>query len=262
MNELRRSFDNVADVYDRIRPTYPDALFGDLFSRLPERADVLEVGPGTGQATSSLLAHGARVTAIELGPNMAHLLRRNFDGNDQLEIVVSSFEDAEVAKHSFDAVVSATAYHWVDEAVRLVKPINLLRPDGWLAIIDSVNVIAPSDAGFFARSKFIDDKYGDASESPRLPSPHEVTGFLGTELQNSFLYRTPLIFRYRWDQTYNAEGFGDLLRSYSSTQAMPEVEREDYVGDMIRLVNDEFGGVVTRPLVIALTLAQPEPGFD
>jgi hypothetical protein len=30
---------------------------------------------------------------------------------------------------------------------------------------------------------------------------------------------------------------------------------------MVRLVNDEFGGRVTRPIVIALTLAQPNRKF-
>ena len=57
--------------YDRARPGYPDAVFEDLFARLPARPTIVEVGPGTGQATRQLLARGARVTAVELGPAMA-----------------------------------------------------------------------------------------------------------------------------------------------------------------------------------------------
>jgi ubiquinone/menaquinone biosynthesis C-methylase UbiE len=254
--ELRKTFDGVADLYDRVRPTYPDALFDELFSRLPETPDILEVGPGTGQATVSLLSRGAQVTAVELGVNMADRLRRKFD-DEQLEIVVSSFEDVNLANHAFDAVVSATAYHWVEESARLEKPVELLRTDGWLAIIDTVNVSAPSDAGFSERSQVIYDKYGEGRDEPRLPLAHEATGFMFESLEKSSLYETPQRFLYPWDQTNDAETFGDLLRSYSSNQAMPEAQREEFVGEIVGLVNDEFGGHVTQPIVIVLTMAQP-----
>jgi ubiquinone/menaquinone biosynthesis C-methylase UbiE len=262
VTELRKTFDGVADLYDRVRPTYPEPLFDELFSRLPKSPNVLEVGPGTGQATVSLLARDARVTAVELGVNMASRLRRKFDNEDQLKIVVSSFEDVLVTSHSFDLVVAATAYHWVEESVRLEKPIDILRPEGWLAIIDTVNISSPSDAGFSDRSQFIYDKYGDGSDEPRQPLAHEVTGFLFDALEKSPLYATPLRFRYPWDQTNDAERFGDLLRSYSSTQAMPEAEREAFVGEMIGLVNNEFAGHVTQPIVIVLTMAQPAGKFS
>jgi SAM-dependent methyltransferase len=255
VSELRNGFDGVAHLYDRIRPTYPRALFDEVFSRLPERPAVIEVGPGTGQATGSLLAHGARVTAVELGANMAARLRQNFAG-DRLRILVSTFEDVVLAHHAFDAVVSATAFHWVDESARVAKPAELLRPGGWLAIIDTVHVAAPSDAGFFTRSQRVYAKYEEPTDHQQLPSPDEVTGSLGADLNGSSLFRPPLLFRYNWDQTCSAEGYGNLLRTYSSTQAMNEADREAFIGDMTQLVIDEFDGTVTRPLVFALTMAQ------
>jgi ubiquinone/menaquinone biosynthesis C-methylase UbiE len=255
--ELRRTFDDVAELYDRVRPTYPDALFDELFSRLPKSPEILEVGPGTGQATGSLLARNARVTAIELGTNMAAQLRRKFVDNEQLEIIVSSFEQVTVAQHAFDAVVSATAYHWIEESVRLEKPIDLLRPGGWLATIDTVNVSSASDGGFSDRSQIIYDKYFGAVEEPRQPLAHEVMGFIFDALDKSSLYTAPQRFMYRWDQTNDAETYGDLLRSYSSNQAMPEEKREAFIGEIIGLVNDEFEGRVTQPIVIVLTVAQP-----
>jgi len=255
VNERREGFDGVALLYDGIRPTYPHALFDELFSRLPERPDVIEVGPGTGQATGSLLDHGAYVTAVELGANMAARLRQNF-ASDRLHILVATFEEVELAQHAFDAVVSATAFHWVDESARLAKPAELLRPGGWLAIIDTVHVAAASDGGFFERSQRVCAKYEESFESQQLPSPDEVTGFLGAEMNGSSLFHPPMIFRYRWDQTCSAEGYGNLLRTYSSTQAMSEPDREAFIGEITQLILDEFGGNVTRPLVFALTMAQ------
>ena len=49
---LGRLFEEVPELYDRVRPTYPDELFADLvgFTGMSRRAVVLEVGCGTGQA--------------------------------------------------------------------------------------------------------------------------------------------------------------------------------------------------------------------
>ena len=87
----RATFDTVADVYHRVRPGYPPALFDDLFAMLPDRPRIVEVGPGTGQATRDLLARGAIVHAVELGPAMATTLRRELPSAD-LTITVGDFE--------------------------------------------------------------------------------------------------------------------------------------------------------------------------
>ncbi|GAA4625673.1 hypothetical protein GCM10023196_030740 [Actinoallomurus vinaceus] len=75
--DLGRVFNEVAELYDRVRPRYPDEMFADLatITGMNEWSSVLEVGCGTGQATRSLAAFGCTVTAIEPGTQMAVLLR-------------------------------------------------------------------------------------------------------------------------------------------------------------------------------------------
>jgi SAM-dependent methyltransferase len=87
----RESFDNIANVYDEIRPGYQRALYADLSKLLPPRPLILEVGPGTGQATRVLLADGVLVDAVEIGQmmkepartalvdDMEHFVRDRFD---------------------------------------------------------------------------------------------------------------------------------------------------------------------------------------
>lgn len=60
---LGRVFTEVPELYDRVRPGYPDELFADLvtITGLDERSSVLEVGCGSGQATRSLAALGCSV---------------------------------------------------------------------------------------------------------------------------------------------------------------------------------------------------------
>ncbi|MCW2974924.1 MAG: methyltransferase, partial [Actinomycetia bacterium] len=69
---LRAPFDRVAELYDRARPTYPSDLIVDVAALGPR---VLEIGPGTGQATRALAERGAQVTAVELGKSLAELAR-------------------------------------------------------------------------------------------------------------------------------------------------------------------------------------------
>ena len=77
MRELGRVFDEVPQLYDRVRPGCPDELFADLAAvvDLAAASTVLEVGYGTGQATRSRAARGYAVTAVEPGANLAALAR-------------------------------------------------------------------------------------------------------------------------------------------------------------------------------------------
>jgi SAM-dependent methyltransferase len=75
LDEARRtSFDAQAELYDAVRPLYPDALADDVIARGGRR--VLEIGTGTGQATVVFARRGASIVAIEPGPRLAAVLRR------------------------------------------------------------------------------------------------------------------------------------------------------------------------------------------
>ena len=70
-----RLFDDDADLYDRMRPPYPDAMFDNLalLTGTGDAAEVMEIGCGTGQATVGLAARGWRVTAVEPGVRLAEV---------------------------------------------------------------------------------------------------------------------------------------------------------------------------------------------
>jgi SAM-dependent methyltransferase len=51
-----------------------------------------------------------------------------------LDVVMSSFEEADVASANFDLAVAATSFHWVDQEVGLTKLGQALKPGGWVAL--------------------------------------------------------------------------------------------------------------------------------
>lgn len=164
-DDTRLSFDQVAELYDQARPSYPPELFDVVFEMLPEDPEIVEVGPGTGQATRDLFTRGASVHAIEIGPAMAAKLRANLP-SDRLRITVGDFEDEPIAPASTDAVFSATAYHWISRRAQVDRPATVMRRAGVVAIVDLIQVDSPDDAGFFAASQPIYERYGQGHAGP------------------------------------------------------------------------------------------------
>ena len=87
--EQRFTFDEVAELYDRHRPGYPEALFEDLvaLSGLAPAGRILEIGAGTGQATRPLARRGFRVLCLEPGAALARVARRKLAEFPRVEVL-------------------------------------------------------------------------------------------------------------------------------------------------------------------------------
>ena len=138
-------FDEIAAEYDRHRPAYPDELIDQAcqVAGIGSGDRVLEVGCGTGQLTRALLARGLHVTALEPGQNLIALARRNLDGAGAVEFVNARFEDAPLPREQFQAVFSASAFHWVDPEVSWQKAADVLVPGGTLALVQYFGLEEP-----------------------------------------------------------------------------------------------------------------------
>lgn len=131
-------FDEVADDYDRVRETYPDTLVDAACgrARLTAGARVLEIGCGTGQLTQALAQRGLVVDAVDPGERMIERARLRA-GTRGTTFHHGRFEDVELPAEAYDAVFSATAFHWVDPAVGWTKVAGLLRPGGTFALLQT-----------------------------------------------------------------------------------------------------------------------------
>jgi SAM-dependent methyltransferase len=253
-DDIRLSFNEVTEIYDEIRPSYPVDLFAAFWQMLPSQPTIVEVGPGTGQATKDLLARGASVLAIEIGPAMAAKLRSNLP-SDRLDVIVGDFETVEIAAGAADAVFSATAYHWVSREAQTDRPAAILRPGGVLAIVDLTQVDSPDDLGFFDAAQPIYQRYGQGHTGPRAPTRGNVDPAIRAALAADRRFDSVAVRRYDWNQTYSAADYRKLMLSYSGTQLMEQSDRVGLLNDVESLVQSDFGGVVTRPLVVTLTTA-------
>lgn len=253
-DDIRLSFNEVPEIYDRVRPSYPVDLFDALFQMLPAQPKIVEVGPGTGQATKDLLARGAFVHAIEIGPKMAATLRSNLP-SDRLSIGVGDFEVLEVVAGETDAVFSATAYHWISRIAQTDRPAAILRPGGLMAVVDAIQVDSLDDAGFFAATQPIYERYGLGHSGPPAATRGSVDPPIRLVLGTDRRFDSVAVRRYDWNQTYSASDYRTLMLSYSGTQMMEETDREGLLDDVESLIQSDFDGIITRPLVVTLTTA-------
>ena len=89
---------------------------------------VVEIGPGTGQATRQLAARGLQVVAVELGPQLAERARGNLAAFPHVDIVTASFETWDPGSARFDAVFACNSFHWIDPVIRFAKAAAVLPP--------------------------------------------------------------------------------------------------------------------------------------
>ncbi|MGZ4274045.1 MAG: class I SAM-dependent methyltransferase, partial [Solirubrobacteraceae bacterium] len=144
-----RVFDEVAEDYDRHRPTYPDGLVDRACeaARIGPGAAVLEIGCGTGKLTCSLLARGLRVTAVEPGEQLIARARDRVNGAGDVQFVNARLEDASLPRAHYSAVFSASAIHWIDPDVSWRKAADALVDGGSLALVSYFGLDDPRSAG-------------------------------------------------------------------------------------------------------------------
>ena len=135
-------FDGVAAEYDAVRPGYPLELVDVAVAAgaLDRDSAVLEIGSGTGKLTQLLAGRGLRVHAVEPGANLVEVARTRIGTAGQVEFEVARFEDAHLREAGFDAVFSATAFHWIEPTIGWQKVAALLDDGGLLALLTHIAV--------------------------------------------------------------------------------------------------------------------------
>ncbi|MFI6831194.1 class I SAM-dependent methyltransferase [Kribbella sp. NPDC050241] len=247
--QLRRTFGEDAELYDRVRPTYPAELYDDLAALLGEvtRPRVLEIGPGTGQATAPMVARGWSVTAVELSPDLARVAQRKLP---EVEVIVADFDTWDLPVGTFDLVVSATAFHWLDPATRMARCAEVLRPGGVLAVVSTHHVAGGSEQ-FFVDADECYQRFTDDPAKGGLPAAHDVPDD-SEEFDRSGRFGPAEFRRYVWEADYSTAEYLALLSSYSGHRALT-AERRDGLYGCIGTLIDAIGGSITKRYVTQLS---------
>ncbi|WP_067624282.1 class I SAM-dependent methyltransferase [Alicyclobacillus acidiphilus] len=252
--QLRTTFREDAELYHRARPTYPDELFDDLRRNagIGQGCRVLEIGCGTGQLTVPLAERGCEIVAIDLGATTVEIAQRNLRQYPAVEVQLAAFEDWNLPDSPFDVVVSATAFHWLDPSIRVVKSADALHSGGVLAVI-STHHIAGGDKEFFTDVQTCYRTWYGPSKTFSLPSADEI-GHDTEEFDQSEKFQQAKVYRYEWEQAYSAVSYGELLLTYSDHRSLPLESRQGLIKCVSELINSKYNGSIRKRYMTQLLM--------
>ena len=214
---------------------------------------MVEIGPGTGQATRPLAERGARVLALEIDPRLAARATQNLAEFPHVSVRATSFEEWDPSEATFDAVFACNSFHWVDPDIRFLKTAAVLEPYGHLVVV-STPVVVPEDASRFWWD--VQDDWaavGAERVDPATKHPSLVDD-LAVAVRASGVFEEPTTTRHPFDLSFTAEEYATNLSTQSGVKGLAPEKRAELLQRVKRRI-EAVGETLTVHHLAVVTLA-------
>jgi SAM-dependent methyltransferase len=209
------SFGQVADDYDRTRPSPPDEALDWL---VPENCEIaIDLAAGTGLFTRALQRRAGQVIAVEPDDRMRAVLAARSPG---IRAVAGRGEAIPVPDASADGVFISSAWHWLDPGQAVPEIARVLRDGGRLGVI------------WTNRDRRVDWMAElDTSARPRAAQPDDAAGSRPRRrhefgLPEDAPFENVSSATFAFTRTMTAEDAVDWLATHSGLITAPAGERE------------------------------------
>jgi SAM-dependent methyltransferase len=257
--KIAESFGSDAGRYDRARPGYPVALVDRIVAASPGSGapQILDVGCGTGISGRLFQAAGCQVLGLDPDSRMAELAR-----NSGLDVEVAKFEDWAPGDRTFDAVIAAQAWHWVNPVAGARKAAAVLRPGGRLAVF--WNAFQPpaalrADFGEVYQRALPDSPVGGFWSRPAVDAYLVGCEKSADAMRQAGGFGEPETWRFDWSRPYTKDEWLDVVPTFGGHSLLPpHVQAELLAG--IGAAVDVAGGAFTMDYATVAATAAREPG--
>jgi SAM-dependent methyltransferase len=256
--EGRRLFGSDPAAYESARPGHAARVYEILVERcgLEQGSHVLEIGPGTGQATRRLLELGATpLVAIEPDAALAASLEGTLGRRVDVRLV--ALEDAALPANEFDLAVAASSFHWVEEDVGLERIFTAVRAGGWFAMWWTLFGEGDKpDAFITATNPLLDGLLASPTRGLEGRPAHALdteARFAALEAAGFEVHDHELI---TWDASWDAEGIRALYGTFSPIARLADARKTKILDSVARIAELDFGGRVDRTLRTSLYTAR------
>jgi SAM-dependent methyltransferase len=250
--QVAESFGADPERYDRTRPRYPDALIERIVAAAPGR-DVLDVGIGTGIAARQFQAAGCTVLGVEADARMAGWARER-----GLDVEAAPFETWDDAGRTFDAVVAAQTWHWVDPVAGAAKAARVLRPGGRLALIWNVNQPPPeiAEASLAAYRRVLPDLPIYDRVMPALEAYGVMFDKAADGIRQAGAFGEPEQWRTDWERYYTRDEWLDQVPTFGGHSRLPQDRLREVLDEIGAAIDAAGGGFTARYATVAVTTAR------
>jgi SAM-dependent methyltransferase len=249
---LSWQFDDVAQLYDEVRPCYPAEIVEHIiaFAALSAHGRIFEVGCGTGQMTLPFAQRGYTIVALDQGARLAALAAQHCQPYAQVRVVPCAFEAWQEAPGSYDLFLSAQAFHWIDPAYGLMRAAELLKVGGALALVWTLD--RSQGSAFWQATEPIYNLYNPVDSGPKPPGGAEMyRQALRTSKEFTGLQEVCVT----WTRRYTGEAYIKLLHTFSDHRAMPEPDKSRFFAAIAGVIA-QMGGEVVRDYETLALLAK------
>lgn len=242
----RIAFEEVAHLFDEIRPGYPDELIQEVLdlSGIPFDGRILEIGCGPGNSTLPYAQRGYRITAVELGKQLSSLAAQNLGQFPEVTIINSSFEDWPLEEKAFDLAISAEAMHWIPPDIGYPKVAAALKDKGSAAFYWNVATNPQTDVSR-AVNKVFYELAPEQKKSEDGVKADWLTDIINNNFKQSGCFGEVEVRSYPWSKEYTTEQFIKLYRTSSIYRDLDD-STKDRLFTGIADVIERFGGKITR----------------
>lgn len=241
------SFGAIAELYDRVRPSYPRELVDALLAEDPQA--VLDIGCGTGIAGALLAERGCAVLGVELDERMASIARAR-----GLDVEVAPFEQWDADRRCFELAICGQAWHWIDPIAGAQKAAAVLEPEGRLALFWNFGTPPAEMAELFdpiyARLAPGIKSYSVLLGGQDARADTAIAGIVASER-----FETAERSTFAWSRTHDTAEWLALLQTHSDHQTLPPVQRERLLAAIGEAV-ESIGGRFEMPYEAILVTAR------
>jgi SAM-dependent methyltransferase len=261
MADPKESFDLAPKDYNDGRPPYPDEVFDWIIQRtgITTGNQLVEIGPGTGQATIKFAQRGYPVHCIERGGNLAEFLRQKCRPY-RVTVDVCSFEEWRPQPPLETSLIyCANAFHWLDPDVQFKKCHDLLCDGGYLVLLWN---LAPYDPPLPVKKAF--DLLLEYNPEKRLrPKTREVMEREWKyDIAGSGYFSLEDFLEYPWQLSQTREAITKVIFSQSSFLSLDERAQREFSAKITPLFRELDEPIVSESyttVYLARKNAKPTP---
>ena len=231
-------FATIPAIYNEARPGYPKELYDEIagMKKITSQSIILEIGSGQGIATKEIIDKWhCSVVAIEPGIELLDIAQKRLYEEQNVKYENCTFEEYQSKNAEYDAIFSATSFHWLDKAIKYKKAYSLLKDDGILVLYWNNFGIADKEADEKIRRIYAKHGFGSKQKNWRKLQNEKIED-RKNEINESGVFELIGHRIFERNINYSAELYIKLLNTFPDHSKMNIENIQEFYDEIKRFV--------------------------